>query len=246
MLKDIPVQTMAGISQKTNHKDDHSIDKDASFTYLGSGEYKKSYYCNNAPPLAEVQHKHENDMNSLITSSAGDKIMVDSSYHVSPDCGTDLFSADDLSCSHSIKDPTFLPVLRDDELDGCWNEIASTSMSHHYTTALQGNFTGETISGGGFPFINADHMAGLWLEKYATDSYLEETVADYETELCPVENVTNLHSKKSGMFQTNLVTKGVPPMEASFCYSTSLNNEQAYGEMISTPSSSSFCAGDFE
>ncbi|XXG82511.1 hypothetical protein AAC387_Pa10g0440 [Persea americana] len=246
MLKDTPVQTMAGISQKTNRGDDHSIDKDASFTYSGFGEYKKSYYCNNAPPLAEIQHKHENDTNSLITSSAGDKIMVDSSYHVSPGCGTNLFSADDLSCSHSIKDPTFLPVLRDDELDGCCNEIASTSISHHYTSALQGNFTGETIQGGGFPFINADCMADLWLEKYVADSYLEETVTDYETELFPVENVTNIHSETSGMFQTNLVTKGVPPMEASFCYSTSLNNQQAYGEMVSTSSSSSFCAGDFE
>ncbi|XXG76706.1 hypothetical protein AAC387_Pa08g1003 [Persea americana] len=183
MLKDMPVQTMEGISKKTNHEDDHSIDKDVSFAYSGFGEYNKSYYCNNAPPLAEVQYKTENDMNSLITSSTGNKILVDSSYHVSPSCGTDLFSADDLSCSHSIKDATFFPVLRDDELDDdCCNEITSTSMSHHYTSALPGNFTGETIQGGGFPFINADHMADLWLEKYVADSFLEETVADYEKE----------------------------------------------------------------
>ncbi|KAJ8622351.1 hypothetical protein MRB53_030880 [Persea americana] len=70
-------------------------------------------------------------------SFGSDKILVDSSYHVSPGCGTDLFSADDLISSYSINDPTFLPVLRDDELDDdCWNEIASTSISHHYTTAL--------------------------------------------------------------------------------------------------------------
>ncbi|RWR87934.1 multiple organellar RNA editing factor 3, mitochondrial-like protein [Cinnamomum micranthum f. kanehirae] len=111
MLKDMPVQTMAGISQKNNRVDDHSIVKDASFTYSGLGEYNKSSYCNNAPPLVEVQHKHENEMNSLITSSTGDKILVDSSYHVSPGSGTDLFSTDDFSCSHSIKDPTFLPTL---------------------------------------------------------------------------------------------------------------------------------------
>ncbi|RWR93574.1 agamous-like MADS-box protein AGL29 [Cinnamomum micranthum f. kanehirae] len=247
MLKDTPVQTMAGISQKYNREDDHSIDKDASFTYLGLGEYSKSYCCNNAPPLAEVQLKNENDINSLITSSTGDKILADSSYHVSPDCGTDLFSTDDLICSHSINDPTFLPVLRDDELDDdCWNEIASTSISHHYTTALQGDFIGETIQGGGFPFINADHMADLWPEKYVTDSYLEETVADYETELGPMENVTNLHLEKSKRFPTNLVTKGLPQMEASFCYFSSLNNQQAYGEMTSIPSSSSLCAGNFE
>eukprot|EP00268_Persea_americana_P027658 TRINITY_DN26996_c0_g1_i2.p1 TRINITY_DN26996_c0_g1~~TRINITY_DN26996_c0_g1_i2.p1 ORF type:complete len:115 (+),score=18.67 TRINITY_DN26996_c0_g1_i2:27-347(+) len=85
-------------------------------------------------------------------------------------------------------------------------------------------------------------MADLWLEKYVADSFLEETVADYETELCPVENVTNLHLEKSKKFQTNLM----PKMDASFCYSTSLNNQQAYGEMISTPSSSSFCTENFE